>query len=190
SSNFGNMFSVAVAVLFLPFLPMLPVQILLNNFIYDFSQITIPTDNVDREFKQKPKRWNMKFIKEFMFVFGPISSMFDIITFFILFVVFKVSPAMFQTGWFIESLATQTLVIHVIRTKRIPFLQSSPSPQLLISSIICVAFGWVLPYTKIGGFFGFSPLPSYILFSIVGVVAVYLITVEIAKRLFYKRHDF
>lgn len=190
SSNFGNMFSVAVAVLFLPFLPMLPVQILLNNFIYDFSQVTIPTDNVDKEFMQKPKRWNMKFIKEFMFVFGPISSVFDIITFFLLFMVFKVSPAMFQTGWFIESLATQTLVIHVIRTKRIPFLQSTASPQLMLSSFVCVAIGWIIPYTSVGRFFGFSPLPTFILLSIAGIVIVYLMAVEIAKRFFYKRHDF
>jgi Mg2+-importing ATPase len=190
SSNFGNMFSLAAAVIFLPFLPMLPVQILLNNFIYDFSQITIPTDNVDKEFMQKPKRWNMKFIKEFMFVFGPISSVFDILTFILLFVVFKVPAAMFQTGWFIESLATQALVIHVIRTKRIPFLQSTASPQLLFSSVICVAIGWIIPYTRVGRFFGFSPLPAYILFSIAGLVIVYLFIVEIAKRLFYRRYDF
>jgi len=190
SSNFGNMFSVLGAVIFLPFLPMLPVQILLNNFIYDISQITIPSDNVDKEFIQRPKRWNMNFIKRFMIVFGPVSSIFDFLTFFILFAVFKSAEAVFQTGWFIESLATQTLVIHIIRTKQLPFLQSKASKPLLISTIACVAIGWILPYTPIGKFFGFAPLPWYIVLVLAGLVLVYLVIVEIVKRLFYKKYDF
>jgi len=189
-SNFGNMFSVAIAVLFLPFLPMLPIQILLNNFIYDFSQITIPSDNVDDDFIQKPKRWNMDFLKKFMFTFGPISSLFDILTFFLLYMVFKVPAAYFQTGWFIESIATQTLVIHIVRTKNVSFIKSRASKQLTISSFLCVAFGWILPYTPIGKYFYFVTLPLKILLSIFGVVIAYLVTVEIVKRRFYKKHDF
>lgn len=190
SSNFGNMFSVAPAVLFLPFLPMLPIQILLNNFIYDCSQITIPSDNVDADFIQKPKRWNMKFIKMFMILLGPISSVFDILTFLLLLFVFKVPAAMFQTGWFIESIATQTLVIHVIRTKKKPFIESTANPKLLFSSIFAVVVAWIIPFTPIGTFFKFQPLPWYIMLTIVGLVAVYLILVEMAKRLFYKKYDF
>lgn len=190
SSNFGNMLSVAVAVLFLPFLPMLPIQILLNNFIYDCSQITIPSDNVDEDFIQKPKRWNMKFIKSFMMLLGPVSSLFDILTFLLLFFVFKVSPAMFQTGWFIESIATQTLVIHVIRTKKTPFVQSKPAQNLFFSSVFAVAVAWLIPYTIIGGFFKFEPLPWYILLTIIILVIIYLSLVEFVKKLFYKKYDF
>ena len=126
SSNFGNMFSVAVASFLLPFLPMLPLQILLNNFLYDFSQTTIPLDNVDKEMIRKPKRWDLKFIKKFMFLFGPISSLFDITTFVVMYFVFRASAPLFQTGWFLESFATQTLVIFIIRTQKIPFVQSRP----------------------------------------------------------------
>jgi Mg2+-importing ATPase len=189
SSNFGNMFSVLGAVLFLPFLPMLPVQILLNNLLYDFSQITIPSDNVDKEFIQKPKRWNMGFIKKFMFTFGPVSSLFDFITFFILFSVFSAPAAIFQTGWFMESLATQTLVIHIIRTKQTPFLKSRSSRLLLISTVLCVAAGWTLPYTKLGQLFGFAPLPLNIVLILAGLVIFYLIIVEIVKKQFYKKYD-
>ncbi len=190
SSNFGNMFSAAGAILFLPFLPMLPIQILLINFIYDFSQITIPNDKVDSEWVKRPKRWNLKFIKRFMYVFGPLSSLFDYLTFFVLFFVFSFSAKSFQTGWFLESLATQTLVIYVIRTKKIPFLQSSPSKYLLISTMLCVAIGWMLPYTPLGKLFGFEPLSIMILSVLVGIVLLYLVVIEIAKRIFYKYNDF
>jgi len=186
SSNFGNMFSVAVAVLFLPFLPMLAIQILLNNFIYDFSQITIPTDNVDEEYIRKPRKWDMKFIKKFMYFFGPISSLFDIVTFITLYHFFNASPALFQTGWFIESLATQTLVIHFIRTRKIPFIESRPSMPLLLSSVLCVAVGWIIPFTSIGKYFGMVPIPLTILFVICGIILTYFIVVEAAKRIFYR----
>jgi P-type Mg2+ transporter len=190
SSNFGNMFSAAGAVVLLPFLPMLPLQILLNNFIYDFSQITIPSDNVDRDWIDKPKRWDLKFIKKFMLVFGPISSLFDFITFFVLFFIFHASAGMFQTGWFVESLATQTLIIHVIRTKKTPFIESKPSVYLLLSTIACVALGWIIPLTPIGKFFGFMPLPPVIYFAITGIVITYLVVIEIAKRIFYRHFSF
>lgn len=189
SSNFGNMFSVIGAVLFVPFLPMLPIQILLNNFIYDMSQITIPTDNVDDSWIRRPRRWNLKFVKKFMYAFGPISSIFDILTYVIMLYVFHASASVFQTGWFMESLATQTLVIHFIRTRQLPFIQSRASRWLLVSTFLAVIGGWLIPYTPLGAFFQFSPLPLKVLLAILGLVAVYLVLVEIAKRFFYRRYD-
>jgi P-type Mg2+ transporter len=189
SSNFGNMFSAAGAVIFLPFLPMLPVQILLNNFIYDVSQLTIPTDNVDRDWVVKAKRWNIKFIKRFMLFIGPISSIFDFSTFFIFYYGFKVSEGVFQTAWFMESLMTQILVIHFIRTKKIPFLQSRPSLPLFLSTLLAVAIGWIIPFTPVGKFFGLVPLAPYMLLAIIGIVVVYLGLIEIGKRIFYKYND-
>jgi Mg2+-importing ATPase len=188
SSNFGNMFSVAGAIFFLPFLPMLPVQILLNNFIYDASQIAIPTDNVDAGWINRPRKWDLNFIKKFMYIFGPLSSVFDFLTFFILFFVFKTGESVFQTGWFMESLATQTLVIHIIRTQKIPFLQSRASNFLLLNTFSAVAIGWLIPFTPIGKFFQLSPLPINILMIIVGLVLAYLVLVEGVKRVFYKRY--
>jgi P-type Mg2+ transporter len=190
SSNFGNMFSVPVAVVFLPFLPMLPIQILLNNFIYDVSEVTIPTDNVDEELIRKPKRWNMAFVKRFMWTFGLISSTFDIITFMLLYSVYRLSEAAFQTGWFMESLATQVLVIFLIRTRKTPFFRSRPSMYLVLSSIGCVVFAWILPYTPVGQYLGFVPLPGYVLISIASIVAIYLVIVENVKRVFYKHNEF
>jgi P-type Mg2+ transporter len=189
SSNFGNMFSAAGAVIFLPFLPMLPVQILLNNFLYDVSQLTIPTDNVDNDWVIKARRWNMKFIRKFMLFIGPISSIFDFSTFFLFFFVFKSPAGVFQTAWFLESLATQTLVIHIIRTKKIPFLQSRPSLPLVLSTFSIIAFAWLLPLTPIGEFFGLVALPPYMLLAIVGIVAVYLLLVEFGKRIFYRYNE-
>ncbi len=190
SSNFGNMFSVLAAVFFLPFLPMLPAQILLNNLIYDFSQLTLPSDNVDADWIKKPRRWSMKFVKRFMLFFGPISSFYDILTFVVLFVVFQAPAATFQTGWFIESLATQTLVIHIIRTRQLPFVKSTASKALLISTIVCVVVGWLIPLTFVGRWFNFTPLPWYIMATMVGIVVLYLLTVEATKRIFYRRYDF
>ncbi|MFH0875308.1 MAG: magnesium-translocating P-type ATPase [archaeon] len=194
SSNFGNMFSVAIAVVFLPFLPMLPLQILLNNFIYDISQMTIPTDNVDPELISKPKKWDMKFLKKFMLVFGPVSSIYDILTFILLFFIFQVNTvqqaAIFQTAWFMESLATQTFIIFLIRTKKFPFIQSWPSIYLLISSLVCVGFGWILPYTKLGSFFGMVPIPWYIVVCLAGFIFMYFLTVQAAKILFFMKNDF
>ena len=188
SSNFGNMFSVLGAVLFLPFLPMLPIQILFNNFLYDFSQITIPSDSVDEEFISQPKRWNMKFIRNFMYIFGPISSIFDFATFFLLYKVFDSAAGGFQTGWFLESLATQTMVIYMIRTRKIPFIQSSPSPYLFLTTLLVVIVGWTIPFTPVGAFFGFVPLPGVVLASLAGIVVIYLCVIEMAKRVFYRRN--
>ncbi|PIT94889.1 magnesium-translocating P-type ATPase [Candidatus Falkowbacteria bacterium CG10_big_fil_rev_8_21_14_0_10_39_9] len=187
SSNFGNMFSLIGASLFLPFFPMLPSQILLNNFLYDTSQLSIPSDNVDAEYLKKPKHWDIKMIKRFMIIFGPISSIFDILTFVFLYFVFKAPEATFQAGWFVESLATQVLVIHIIRTRRIPFLQSRPSKYLLMSTVGAVLLGVVLTMPFIGGFFNFNPLTPQIFLTIIILVVAYLLVVEVVKQLFFKK---
>jgi len=186
SSNFGNMFSLIGASLFLPFFPMTAGQILLNNFIYDSSQLSIPSDNVDTEYLKKPKHWNINFIKKYMLVFGPISSVFDLLTFYILFGVMHLSAATFQAGWFIESLATQTFVIYIIRTQKIPFLQSRPSKYLVMTTVGAVILSIILTQKGIGEFFGFSPLPWPALLIIFGLVIVYLIVMEFVKQIFYK----
>lgn len=187
SSNFGNMFSAAGASLFLNFLPMLPVQILLNNLLYDVSQTTIPTDNVDEEYTKKPKKLDTKFIRNFMIFFGPISSVFDFLTFFVMLWVFHASPALFQTAWFIESLCTQSLIIFVIRTRK-PFWKSMPSRYLLLSTIGVVCLALIIPFTVIGKFFKFVAPPLAFLLILIGFVAVYLIMTEIMKRWFYRKY--
>jgi Mg2+-importing ATPase len=187
SSNFGNMFSLIGASLFLPFFPMTASQILLNNFIYDTSQLSIPSDNVDVEYLEKPKHWDMGFIKKYMIIFGPISSVFDLLTFYFLFAVYHLNVATFQAGWFVESLATQTLVIYIIRTQKIPFLQSRPSKYLVMTTLGAVILGFILTQKGIGEFFGFSPIPWYALLTIFIFVIAYLLIVEFVKRIFYKR---
>lgn len=187
SSNFGNMFSMIGASLFLPFFPMTAGQILLNNFIYDSSQLAIPSDNVDAEYLNEPKHWDIKFIQKYMFIFGPISSLFDFITFYLLFGVFHLADGAFQAGWFIESLATQTLVIYIIRTKKIPFLQSRPSKLLLTTTLSAVALGLILIMDGLGQFFGFSPLTPTVIGLIFLLVIIYLIIVEAVKQWFYAR---
>lgn len=187
SSNFGNMFSMIGASLFLPFFPMTAGQILLNNFIYDTSQLSIPSDNVDSEYLKKPKHWDIGFIKKYMLIFGPISSLFDFLTFFVLFGVLHLNQGAFQAGWFIESLATQTLVIYIIRTQKIPFLQSRPSKLLLATTLGAVLLGYILTMRGIGHIFGFNPLPIVALLAIFGMVLIYLIMAELIKQQFYKR---
>ena len=181
SSNFGNMFSMAGAFLFLPFLPMLPTQILLNNFLYDLAQITIPTDNVDDAFIRTPQRWNIAIIQRFMVVIGPISSIYDFLTFGVLLWVFRASEARFQTGWFVESLATQTLVLFVIRTAGNPF-RSRPSLPLAVTTVVVVLFGVILPFTPLASTLGFVPLPGAYFVFLGGATATYLILVELVKR--------
>jgi Mg2+-importing ATPase len=186
SSNFGNMFSMAGAFVFLTFLPMLPAQILLNNFLYDLSQVTIPTDNVDATYIQKPQRWNIKLIRDFMVFIGPVSSIFDFLTFFVMLVVFHATAELFHTGWFVESLATQTLVLFVIRTVGNPF-RSRPSRPLTVTVILVVLFGLILPYTPLAGPLKFVPLPGlYYLFLAIMIIA-YLLLVEIVKRRLMRR---
>src|SRR5579872_1823741 len=161
SSNFGNMFSVLGASIFLPFLPMAPIQVLANNLLYDFSQTTIPTDNVDADYLRQPRRWDIKNLLRFMLFIGPISSIFDYATYGLMLFVFhaRTNPSLFQTGWFVESILTQTLIIHIIRTAKIPFIQSRASPALIATTIIICAIGITLPFTWAGAALGFVPLP-------------------------------
>lgn len=189
SSNFGNMFSMAAASLFLPFLPMLPTQILLNNLLYDASQISIPTDNVDPALLRQPKRWQIGFIRKFMMIIGPISSLYDFLTFAILLTIFHASTnaPLFRTAWFVESLATQTLVVFVIRTAGGP-LQSRPSRPLSIAVLVIVAIGTALPYSPIGSLLGLVPLPLPLLGTIAGLAITYLWAVKLLKTWFYRKH--
>ena len=189
SSNFGNMFSMMGAFIFLPFLPMLPAQVLFNNFIYDASQFSLPTDNVDKAELLKPAHWNLDFIKKYMIVFGFASSLFDFLTFFLLYYVYHLSEHQFQTGWFIESIATQILVIYIIRTKKIPFFKSRPSKPLLITTLTAVIIAWIVPFTILGELMGFERLPFYIMAIILGYVVVYLGLVEFVKKLFYQQQN-
>jgi len=186
SSNFGNMFSMAGAFVFLPFLPMLPAQILLNNFLYDLSQVTIPTDNVDTSYIQKPQHWNIKLIRDFMVFIGPVSSIFDFLTFFVMLAVFHASAELFHTGWFVESLATQTLVLFVIRTVGNP-LRSRPSKPLTITVILVVLFGLIIPYTPLAGPLKFVPLPALYYLFLAIMIVTYLLLVEIVKRWLMRR---
>jgi Mg2+-importing ATPase len=190
SSNFGNMFSAAGASVFLPFLPMLPTQILLNNMLYDVSEVTIPTDNVDQEYIQKPKRLDATYIRNFMIFFGPISSIFDFLTFFIMLQVFSgyTNVSLFRTAWFIESLCTQTLVIFAIRTRKSPFYKSKPSKPLLLTSLIIVGIAIVLPFTPLGELFEFVAPPFKFFAFLAGFIGAYLVLVEVLKRLFYERY--
>jgi Mg2+-importing ATPase len=186
SSNFGNMFSMAGAVVFLPFLPMLPMQILLNNFLYDLAQITIPTDNVDPSFVRTPQRWDIRLIRNFMLGIGPLSSLYDLLTFGVLLWVFHASEALFHTGWFVESLATQTLVLFVIRTAGNP-LQSRPSLALTTTTLLIVLIGLSLPFTPLAGVLGFVPLPGTYFLFLAGATLTYLGLVEVVKRRLMRR---
>jgi Mg2+-importing ATPase len=181
SSNFGNVFSMAGASLFLPFLPMLPTQILLNNLLYDLSQLTIPTDNVDDTYLKKPQHWDIGLIRNFMVFIGPISSIFDFLTFYVLLHYFRASEAQFHTGWFVESLATQTLVLFVIRTAKNPF-RSRPSGPLIATCLAAVAVGIYLPFSPLAGMLGFTPLPAAYFGFVAVATGVYLLLVEAAKR--------
>ena len=185
SSNFGNMLSMAAASFFLPFLPMTASQILINNFLYDSSQLSIPSDNVDESMLLKPRHWDVKVLRRFMIGVGPISSIFDFLTFFVLLRFFHASEAEFQTGWFVESLATQTLVLFVIRTAGNPF-RSRPSPALLATILLVVAFGTALPYLKLGQYFGFIPLPWTFFAFLLLATAAYLCAVHFAKKMVIK----
>jgi len=182
SSNFGNMLSMAGAALILPFLPMLPSQILLNNLIYDASQTAIPTDGIDAETEVEPAQWDIRGIERFMLVFGPISSIFDYLTFGLLLVIVGSNEAAFHTGWFVESLATQVLVIFVIRTRRTPFWRSRPSRPLTVAALGAVAAAVVLPLSPLAGLLGFTPLPLLFWAVLPGLVVAYLAIVEVVKR--------
>jgi Mg2+-importing ATPase len=190
SSNFGNMFSAAGGSVFLPFLPMLPIQILLNNLLYDTSQTVLTTDNVDAEYIEKPKRWDISFIRRFMIIIGPVSSLFDFATFFTMLFVFNawINAGLFQTAWFIESLCSQTLVVLIIRTRRVPFYKSKPSNYLAIMLLAVISFAIIVPYTPVGTFFGFVPPPPTFYLALAGILGAYAVLAETVKRWFYKRY--
>jgi P-type Mg2+ transporter len=190
SSNFGNMFSVVGASAFLPFLPMLPLQILTNNLLYDLSQTTIPTDTVDEEWLAKPRKWELGNLRRFIVTIGPISSIFDYMTFFIMLFVFKCwnNPALFHSGWFVESLFTQTLIVHVIRTNKIPFIQSLASKPLLISSVAVVATGALMTVVRpIARILGFVTLPPLYWLLLLGMLLTYVVLTQIVKTWFIHR---
>lgn len=185
SSNFGNMFSAAAASAVLTFLPMLPSQILLNNLLYDSSQLAIPTDRVDDEQLHAPSHWNIAFIRRFMLTFGPISSLFDFLTFGLMLGVLHAGPVEFRTGWFVESLATQTLIIFAIRTRRAPFWRSRPSGALTLATLAVIALGIALTISPLSGHLGFTPLPWQFFLALAGFTVVYLVLVDVTKTMFY-----
>lgn len=190
SSNFGNMFSVVGASAFLPYLPMLPIQVLTNNLLYDFSQTTIPTDDVDNDWLRKPRKWAMGEVQRFILFIGPISSLFDYATFFLMLYVFDSwqNPALFHTGWFIESIFTQTLIIHVIRTHRIPFIESRASRPLIVSSILVVSGAAWLTISPLADSLGFVSLPPLYWLCLAGMLVCYVALTQIVKTWFYKRY--
>jgi len=188
-SNFGNMFSVSVASLFLPFLPMLPIQILLNNLIYDLSQLTLPADRVDSADIEKPQKWDMGFIKKFIYTFGPISSFFDMVTFLSLLYIFKASVPFFRTGWFMESLITQIVIILMVRTRKVPFWKSKPSRIVVLGVLIAILSGIIITQSRLGQIFEFVSLsPIYWIFLLL-IITFYIIFVELAKAWFYRKAD-
>jgi Mg2+-importing ATPase len=189
SSNFGNMFSVVGASAFLPFLPMLPIQVLTNNLLYDFSQTTIPTDEVDADWLTQPRKWEIGRILRFILFIGPISSIFDYLTFFMMLYMFGCwdNPALFHTGWFVESLFTQTLIIHVIRTNKIPFLQSWASWPLILTSILIVTVGALLTISPLADALGFVPLPPMYWLLLAIILVCYVVLTQVTKTWFYRR---
>ncbi len=192
SSNFGNMLSMTGASILLPFLPMLPSQILLNNFLYDISQVTLPSDNVDDDYLLKPRPWHIGFIKKFIIIIGPISSIFDFMTYGMMWFLFNgaANPALFRTGWFVESLLTQTMVIYVIRTNKIPFLQSRPSRAVIIATLSIVAIGCIIPFTPLAHWFQFAPLPILYFVLLFTMGFIYLVLTQCLKMLFIRKYGY
>jgi Mg2+-importing ATPase len=189
SSNFGNMFSVIGASAFLPFLPMAPVQILLNNLLYDFSQTAVATDHVDEEYVKLPRKWDIGNIGRFMLFIGPISSIFDYATYFTMLYLFNAweNPGLFQTGWFVESLLSQTLIVHVIRTGRIPFIQSRASLPLIVTTISICLFGMWLPFSPFAPALGFTPLPHGYWIALAVMLVCYLGLTQLVKTWLIRR---
>ncbi|HTX65648.1 MAG TPA: magnesium-translocating P-type ATPase [Opitutaceae bacterium] len=212
SSNFGNMFSVVGGAYFLPFLPMAPIQVLVNNLLYDFSQTGIPLDHVDQEYLEKPRRWNIKSIRNFMVFIGPISSIFDYATFFLMLYFFgcihgdlpapaallrlfphaevpdsTYAAALFHTGWFVESILTQTLIVHIIRTHRIPFIQSRASKTMSFTTVLIMAIGVWLPYSPVGRYLGMVPLPPVFFVWVAGFLGAYAVLTHSVKMWFARK---
>ncbi|WP_432205114.1 magnesium-translocating P-type ATPase [Cetobacterium somerae] len=193
SSNFGNVFSVVLASAFLPFLPMLPIQILFQNLLYDISQISIPWDNVDTEDILKPKNWNAESVGKFMIYIGPLSSIFDVLTFLLMFYIFKANSfqteSLFHTGWFIESILSQTLIIHLIRTKKIPFIQSNANIKVILLTSVIMIFSLYIPFSKLNGTLGFVPLPISYFMWVILILIGYFFTIIFAKKYFIKKFN-
>ena len=168
---------------------MAPIQVLTNNLLYDFSQTTIPTDNVDAEYLRVPRRWDIGNIVKFMLVIGPISSIFDYVTYFLMLHFFNAwdRPSLFQTGWFVESLLSQTLIIHIIRTAKVPFFESRASPALIATSLIIAAVGIAIPFTWAGAFLGFTPLPPTYWAGLLLILVGYAVLTHLAKMWFVRR---
>jgi Mg2+-importing ATPase len=190
SSSFGNMFSVVGASAILPFVPMLPIQVLVNNLLYDFSQTAIPSDRVDADWLSRPRKWTISDIRRFILVIGPISSIFDYLTFWMMLTVFHArdNPALFHTGWFVESLFTQTLIIHIIRTNRIPFLQSRASWPLIVASVVIPAIGMWLTVSPLAPTLGFVALPGLYWLLLAGMLLTYMLLTQAVKSWFYRRY--
>ncbi|MCL2300422.1 MAG: magnesium-translocating P-type ATPase [Firmicutes bacterium] len=192
SGNFGNMFSVLISSLFLKFLPMLPIQILAQNLLYDFSQITIPFDRMDEEYLKKPQKWNAKNVERFMYWFGPVSSLFDLLTFAVLLWIFKANTVqtqgIFQTGWFMVGLLTQTLIVHLIRTAKVPFLQSRAATSVIISTLAFSLAGIIIPYTPLGVGLDMVAMPVLFLPWLLGIVVLYSLAVQLVKKIYVKRY--
>ncbi len=193
SSNFGNGLSVLGASALLPFLPMMPLQLLVQNLLYDISQVSIPFDSVDQDFLEKPRRWDPSGIAHFMFCIGPLSSIFDYTTFAVMWFVFGAnSPekqALFQSGWFVEGLLSQTLIVHMIRTRKIPFIQSIASFPLLLTTIIIMAIGIYIPYSFVGATIGMVPLPGSYFYWLVATLISYCVLVQCVKLWFIRRYQ-
>ncbi|HSQ05791.1 MAG TPA: HAD-IC family P-type ATPase, partial [Burkholderiales bacterium] len=184
SSNFGNMFSMAGATLIVPYLPLLPVQVLLNNLLYDLSELALPFDRVDEDALSRPCRWDMGFVRRCMLTLGPVSSLFDFLTFLVLLAVFHAGEELFHTGWFVESVASQVLVIFIIRTRFHPFT-SRPDPSVTILALLVVALALCLPLLPWSAYLGFVALPGPLYAAIAVTVAGYLLAAQAAKRFFY-----
>ena len=193
SSNFGNVFSVLVASAFIPFLPMLPIQLLVQNLLYSISQIAIPWDTMDEEYLRKPQQWNADDIGKFMIYIGPISSIFDIVTFWVMWNVFNANTVemapLFQSGWFIVGVVSQTLIVHMIRTRKIPFIESRASTPLMIMTFVIIAIGIIIPFTSFGTYIGLVPLPANYFIWFIGIILAYSILTQIAKNLYIKKFD-
>ncbi|HEX7342574.1 MAG TPA: cation transporting ATPase C-terminal domain-containing protein, partial [Rhodanobacteraceae bacterium] len=191
SSNFGNVFSMLIASIFLPFLPMLPLQILVLNLLYDISQLSIPFDRMDEEYVKRPRKWDASDIGRFMIRIGPTSSIFDITTFLLLWFVFGADSVahqtLFQSGWFVESLLTQTLVVHMIRTRRIPFLQSSAAAPVLALTTAIIAAGIAIPYTVLGHKLGMVELPGTYFGWLAATVVAYCVLTQVVKVVYMRR---
>ena len=188
SANFGNMFSMAGASLFLPFLPLLPKQILLMNLLTDLPEMTIATDNIDREIIKIPRRWDITFIRKFMLVFGLLSTIFDYIVFFTLLYILNSTLDGFRTTWFVESIISASLIVLVVRTRK-SFLKSKPRIYLLLSTLLTIILTLCLPFTPIGSLFGFVPIPISYLSIIAAIVLAYIVSAEFVKKIFYRKFD-